>query len=127
MGNAEEDPLLDVARGDPAWSSHLRQALHRLRDTSDDSEFRELVEDVLQGRRSLRDVAFTPAFERVMNPRVEAFAERYEQLSQDERDRLADEGENQLQQHRAAIERRRRETDVRVEEDDANEWRNHLR
>lgn len=101
--------MLDVAGGDPALSRHLRNSLALLRERSDDPEFRRLADDVLAGRRGLRDVATSPVFAEALNPQVERFAERYEQLSEEERAALAEQGEEQFAAERVRIERERRE------------------
>lgn len=101
--------MLDVAGGDPALSRHLRNSLTLLRDRSDDPEFRRLADDVLAGRRGLREVATSPVFAQALNPQVERFAQRYEQLSDAERAALAAQGEEQLAAERAVIEQERRE------------------
>lgn len=101
--------MLDVAQGDPALSRHLRNSLELLRDRTDDQDFRRLADDVLAGRRGLRDVASAPAFARVLNPEVERFAQRYEELSDAEREALARQGEEQLATERERITRERRE------------------
>lgn len=56
------EPMMDVARGDPALSGELRDALALLRDGSDNDEFRTLVDDVLAGRCSLSEASRTAAF-----------------------------------------------------------------
>src|SRR5688500_14255711 len=105
----DEEPMLDVAAGDPALSRHLRNSLTLLRDRSDDPEFRRLADEVLTGRRGLRDVATSPVFAQALNPQVERFAQRYEELSDEERAALAAQGAEQLAAERERIERERRE------------------
>lgn len=122
-----EEPLLDIAHGDPAMSRHLRDSLKVLAERTDDPEFGKLVEDVLRGRRSLRDVAFMPAFERTINPGVEQFAERYEQLSEDEREELAAQGEQHLAEQREAPAGQPEELAEHEDDPDSNEWRDYLR
>ncbi|MQA85807.1 MAG: hypothetical protein GEV03_14600 [Streptosporangiales bacterium] len=68
MSSPREEPMIDIARGDPVRSRQLRAALKTLRDRSNDREFRRLVDDVLAGRRALRDVARTQTFDRVVTP-----------------------------------------------------------
>jgi hypothetical protein len=101
------EPVLDVARGDAALSRHLRNCLEVLRRRTEDAEFRQLVDDVLAGRRGLREVALSPAFEQVLSPAVEQFAQRYEQLSDAEREQLAADGEQQLSELGERIARER--------------------
>jgi hypothetical protein len=91
-GEAPE-PMLDIARGDQRLSRHLRSSLELLRDRSDDDDFRRQLDDVLAGRQSLREAAFTGTFERGLTPHFEAGLRHWEQLSEAEREALAREGE----------------------------------
>ena len=106
---ADEEPVLDVAQGDPALSRHLRNSLKLLRDRTEDRDFQRLADDVLAGRLSLREVATSPSFARVLNPEVERFAERYEALTDEERAELAAQGEQQLAEERERIAREKRD------------------
>jgi hypothetical protein len=90
------EPTLDVAHGNKALSRHLTTSLELLRDRSDNDDFHRVVDDVLHGRASLRDVYNTPAFAAGIEPGVREFAERWDELSQEERDRLAQEGQRAL-------------------------------
>lgn len=106
MSPAEPDEtVLDVARGDKALSRHLSTSLELLRDRSDNADFRRVVDDVLNGRASLREVYHTPAFAAGLDPDVQKFAERWDELSQDERDRLAEEGRRAFAAENERIER----------------------
>lgn len=114
MSRPDQEPTIDVAGGDPALSRHLRNCLKVLRDRTDNPEFRELADDILAGRRSLREAATSPAFAQALNPQVEQFAQRYEQLSDDERERFAAEGERQFAEQREQIARERRAAEARA-------------
>ncbi|WP_203836441.1 hypothetical protein [Winogradskya humida] len=93
MTHSEPDEVtLDVARGNKALSRHLNKSLELLRDRSHNEDFRRVVDDVLNGRASLRDVYNTPAFAVGVEPGVKKFGERWDELSQEERDNLAQEG-----------------------------------
>lgn len=114
MSRPDQEPMIDVAGGDPALSRHLRNCLKVLRDRTDNPEFRELADDIMAGRRSLREAVTSPAFAQALNPQVEQFAQRYEQLSADERERLAAEGERQFAEQREQIARERRAVEART-------------
>ncbi len=111
--------MLDVARGDAALSRHLKNSLTVLRDKVADPEFKSLVDDVVAGRRSLRDTVTSPAFSRALDPLMEQAAEHYRTLSDEEREELRRTGEQQFEQLRrdeeeqaaAARDRRRDEDD----------------
>lgn len=68
----EDEPILDIARGDKAISEHLRRSLALLRERSDNEDFRRLADDILAGRAHLRDVFTSPAFAAGLNPQVGA-------------------------------------------------------
>ncbi|WP_072752902.1 hypothetical protein [Rhodococcus maanshanensis] len=92
------EPVIDLAGGDPGVSRHLRDVLQKLSERSHDREFKELVEDVLSGRRGLRDVASSPVFARELDPLVAAGARKFTELSEEQRADLAAEGDRQLSQ-----------------------------
>lgn len=98
-----DEPMLDVAHGDPADNHLLRQALTQLSEVSDDPEFQALVGDVLAGRASLRDVAFSEVMGRVIGPLAEQGAAQYDALSDEERRQLAEQGEQQLAELREQL------------------------
>lgn len=91
-----DEPMLDVARGDPARSEFLRAALRRLQEASGDDRFRTLVDDILSGHVSLREAATGDVFDREVRPLVDEGARRYQELSDDEREELAAQGEHEL-------------------------------
>lgn len=93
---ALNNPLHDVAGGDPGLARHLADSLRALQRHNPDQEFARLIDDVLSGRAQLRDVVRTEAFGRVLDPLVGQFAERYNELDDDSRAALAAEGERQL-------------------------------
>lgn len=103
-----DEPTLDVAHGDPALARHLREILETLRRRSDNDDFRRVVDDVLAGRASLRDVYSSAAFAAGLDSGVRQFARRYDELSEQEREELAAEGARELRAERERIERGRR-------------------
>lgn len=109
MPNTRDDePMLDVARGDKAVSEYLRESLKNMRDGSEDKDFRRLIEDVLRGEMSLRQAAMMDLFEcGIAKPLAETMRD-YDQLSESERDRLADEGEAEFKRRNAEIEEEER-------------------
>ncbi|HEX2298042.1 MAG TPA: hypothetical protein VHH34_05905 [Pseudonocardiaceae bacterium] len=91
---AHQEHPTDVACGDPAMTPELREALTLLRDGSDNSEFRALVDEILSGQCSLYDAAGTPAFaEAVFGRVVQQFNERFADMTEEEKqEALAAEG-----------------------------------
>jgi hypothetical protein len=100
-----DDPMLDVARGDKARSQFLRASLVKLRDASGDEQFRTLVDEVLTGRRSLREAAASEVFGRGIADKLDEGARRYQALSDEEKESLAAQGEQRFAELRARIER----------------------
>jgi hypothetical protein len=97
MGDPEREPLLDLAHGDAALSRQLRDSLRVLQERSGDERFRRLVDDVLAGRTSLRDVYHTTAFAAGVDDGVRQFARGWERLSNGERAELAEQGRQELE------------------------------
>ncbi|MGH3784914.1 MAG: hypothetical protein ACRDRO_30955 [Pseudonocardiaceae bacterium] len=83
---ADQEPMTDGGCGDPTLSQELRDALTLLREHSDDSDFRTLVDDVLTGRCSLVEASGTAAFSNVV---FASIAQEFAQLTTEEKARLA--------------------------------------
>jgi hypothetical protein len=79
---ADDEPMMDVACGDPELSEELRDALALLRDRNDNDDFRMLVDDVLAGRCSLLEASGTAAFSDVVFARI---AQEFDELTEDEK------------------------------------------
>lgn len=94
------DILGRPAGTDQGIARHLTHSLQLLKENSRDPEFARLVDEVLAGRTSLRDVFGSEAFRRTLDPLVEQFSSRYRELDDEERAELAAEGERQLAQLR---------------------------
>lgn len=122
MSNPEPEPMLDIARGDAALSRHLKNSLTLLRDKVADPEFGKLVDDVVSGRRSLRDTFTSPVFFRALNPLVEQGAEHYRHLSEEEREELGRTGEQQFEQLRRDEEQQAEVRARRRDEDDDEDF-----
>lgn len=126
MSRPDREPIIDVAGGDPALSRHLRNCLTVLRDRTENPEFRKLADDILAGRQGLRQAFTSPAFAQALNPHVEQFAQRYEQLSANEREQLATEGQRQFAEQRGQLAGERRaeqaQTGRRADPDDDEDF-----
>lgn len=96
MTGPGEEPALDVTHGDAALSRQLRESLRVLQERSDNQHFRRLVDDVLSGQVSLREVFHTDAFAAGVDEGVRQFARYWERLSDDERAELAEQGRQDL-------------------------------
>lgn len=105
MTKPQPEPLLDVARGDAARSHVLRESLKILRGRSTDPAFGKLVDDVLAGRQGLREAVASPLFNQALTPGVQEAAQRYKEMPEEERQRLAAEGERRLNRLRKDLAR----------------------
>lgn len=90
----EYRPLLPTLRNE-AYDRHLRHRLSLLRDHAPDRLAR-MIDDVLDGRRSLRGLAETDEMNDFVAPLMTRALKRFETLSEDERDRLAEEAREQF-------------------------------
>jgi hypothetical protein len=85
-----------TAGGGPANEVLLREALRAARARSADPAFRDLVGDVLAGRRDLREAARTPEFGRAVGTAVRDWASEWDGMPESERRRLAGEAASAL-------------------------------
>ncbi|MFY1673585.1 hypothetical protein ACN27G_27085 [Plantactinospora sp. WMMB334] len=117
----DDEPLLDVAGGDPALSRHLRESLRVLGERTDDPDFRRLVDDVLDGRRGLREAATSPVFASGLDTGVDQFMRRWAEIPESERAEQAARGEREFAELRERLARERRHRD-RWRRDHPDEW-----
>lgn len=109
--------MLDIAHGDVALSKHLKNSLNLLRDKVDDPEFKKLVDEVVSGRRSLRDTFASPAFSHALNPLMDRAMEYYQNLSEGDREELTRTGEQQFDRMRKEQEQSPKARGSELEED----------
>jgi len=107
MTDPGKEPTLDVAHGDVALSRQLRDSLKVLQERSEDEQFRRLIDDVLSGRASLREVGRTDTFAAGINDGVREFARRWNRLGDDERAELAEQGRQALEAEKERLRGRR--------------------
>ncbi|WP_280760886.1 hypothetical protein [Prescottella agglutinans] len=80
----------------------LRKSLRTLSDATPDPSFKKMVADVLAGRTSLRDVVDSTTFSSVVNPLVFGAVTELSQLSAEEKEALAAQGQRQIDEEYAA-------------------------
>ncbi|WP_182113194.1 MULTISPECIES: hypothetical protein [unclassified Actinotalea] len=73
--------------GDPARGRQAMRALERLR-SAEDPRLRELAQDVLDGRRTLREMVQDDAFGRVVSGRLPALKTQLDEMTPEDRERL---------------------------------------
>ncbi|MGJ7905883.1 hypothetical protein ACOQFL_05330 [Actinopolyspora sp. H202] len=96
MSDQDREPMMDASRGDVGLSRHLRNSLRIIRDKTDDEEFRKLADDVIAGKRGLREASQSASFSRVLDYQVEKASTEMAEMSDEEREELALSGEQQL-------------------------------
>jgi|GEM_PF-6569059 len=94
------EALVRFTRGDTGRASALSTNLRILREASGDRDFQRLVDDVLTGRRILREAVRSPEFDRAIAPHVERFGQWWDERPDEERHALAAEGEQWLDEAR---------------------------
>jgi hypothetical protein len=122
-----QEPMLDIARGDPARSKFLRESLAKLREHSKDPQFRSMVDDILAGRRSAREAATSEVFNRGIADKVEQGAQQYQALSGEEKEELAAQGEQRMAELREEIQRGNQPADPDPDDGDDGESRSFKR
>ncbi|AEI13633.1 hypothetical protein [Cellulomonas gilvus] len=98
----QPEPLLGITAQDAGMDRMLRRSLTELRDQNAGTPLGDLLDDVLAGRRSLRDVARTPEFDAAVAPAAQKATQQWAALSPEERDTLVAQGKAQLEESRAA-------------------------
>lgn len=91
--NEDQPELLDVARGNKARSEFLKAALKKVRDSSEDDEFRREVDAILSGKKGLRQAATNEVFNRGISSMVTRGVQQYNELDEQQREELSDQGE----------------------------------
>lgn len=116
----DERPLLPTLDSDPAMALHLRKSLRTLAAAAPDPEFKKLIGQVLDGRANLRDVVDSTAFSKVLDPLVSTAVTELSKLSDEERETLAMQGRQQVdEEYAAAVERAKRD---QARDDDDDEY-----
>jgi hypothetical protein len=94
------EPMLDVARGDIAVSRQVSAALRVIASSTRDDALKRQIGEILAGRASVRDLAGAESFNRVLDGVLPAAMQKIAELSEEERDRLAEQGRAELEQFR---------------------------
>ncbi|ASR56069.1 hypothetical protein [Cellulomonas sp. PSBB021] len=103
----ERPPLLSVTAGDAGADRVLRRQVAALRDQAVGTPLGDMLDDVLAGRRTLRDVARTPEFDEVVAPAARVATEQWAALTPQERETLVAQGREQVARAREEVYRER--------------------
>jgi len=98
-------PLLGISTYDAGLDRQLRRNLTTLRDKSRGKELAGLLDDVLAGRRSLREVARTPEWNDAVAPAARQMAQQWAGLTPTQREEIIAQGQHQLEVERRQAER----------------------
>ncbi|MFX0574870.1 hypothetical protein [Nocardia nepalensis] len=93
--NAPE-PIHDLAHGDLGASRQLSRAIRVLMDTATDPQLKEQLRGVLEGKGSARELMHSEAFNRVLDRTLPAAMQQFADMPDEERQRLAAQGEAEL-------------------------------
>ena len=90
---ASERPVLPHAgAANPALDRLVRENLRRLAEVTEDPALQRRMRAVVDGRASLRDLAFSGDFQDFLEPLVESGLEHWQSLPESEREAYAEQG-----------------------------------
>ncbi len=101
----------DVAQGDPGASRQLRKSLLAIKSATTDSDVRRQIDDVLSGKASMRSFGTSETFARIVDSIPQHQLDRTLAMPEDERQRLAVQGERELDRLRQSPEAMPAETE----------------
>ncbi|MFE6919506.1 hypothetical protein ACFVAV_00520 [Nocardia sp. NPDC057663] len=90
------EPIHDLARGDIGVSRQLSRALRVLMDTATEPQLKNQLRGILEGKGSARDLMHSEAFNRVLDRTMPAAMTQFADMTDEERQRLAEQGEADL-------------------------------
>lgn len=96
MTEEQVDFELRQMAGSRAAAEQLKASLRKLKDGSAGPELAEMANEVLEGRTTLHQVARSSAYEESMTGLFQRFHEWNASLSDEEREKLVKEAEDQL-------------------------------
>ncbi|MFB9314310.1 type II toxin-antitoxin system VapC family toxin [Nocardioides plantarum] len=92
----DDDSVLAFTRGDAEAAGHLRAALRAIADEQAGTPLGRLVESTLAGRTEMRALADYPDFVALTDRGARAYEEAWQSLDPEERARLTEEAEREL-------------------------------
>lgn len=79
------DSVAAIAGGDPVFQRTLTDSLKLLRERDPDPAVRKIIDDIADGKITLREATRLPAFQKMMERGMESAASRWKELSPQER------------------------------------------
>ncbi|MBF6211745.1 hypothetical protein IU433_16365 [Nocardia puris] len=99
--NPDHEPMLDLANGDIGMSRHLSKVLKIIADDISDKDLQNQINEVANGRQSLREFARGEAMMRLSDAYEPAIRENAANKTREEIEQLAELGEDILARYRA--------------------------
>ncbi|MCX0270160.1 hypothetical protein NLM24_05460 [Nocardia zapadnayensis] len=94
------EPVHDLARGDLGVSRQLSKALQVIMAGTTDPRLKDQIRAILDGRASARELLHSDAFNVVLDQTMPAAMQQFAEMPEEERQRLAAQGQRQLDQLR---------------------------
>ncbi|MEV3962949.1 hypothetical protein AB0M34_18935 [Nocardia sp. NPDC050193] len=94
------EPVHDLARGDIGVSRQLSKALQVIMAGTTDPRLKDQIRAILDGRASARELMHSDAFNAVLDQTMPAAMQQLAEMPEEERQRLAEQGQRQLDQLR---------------------------
>ncbi|MEV0364444.1 hypothetical protein [Nocardia fusca] len=94
------EPVHDLARGDIGVSRQLSKALEVIMAGTTDPRLKDQIRAILDGRASARELMHSDAFNVVLDQTMPAAMQQFAEMPEEERQRLAAQGQRQLDQLR---------------------------
>ncbi|MGW0005964.1 hypothetical protein [Nocardia grenadensis] len=94
------EPVHDLARGDLGVSRQLSKALQVIMAGTTDPRLKDQIRAILDGRASARELMRSDAFNAVLDQTMPAAMQQFAEMPEGERQRLAEQGQRQLDQLR---------------------------
>ncbi|MEV1077020.1 hypothetical protein AB0I98_01970 [Streptomyces sp. NPDC050211] len=104
----DDSELLEMSQGDPAQARLLRKSLETLAAGHGGDALKEMAQEVLSGRASLRDAANVSAYADQLIEQAAPMAEKWASLSEAEREELAAEGRRAIAAEQEQIDEEQR-------------------
>lgn len=83
-------------------SQMLRKNLETIRERAEDPHLKRIIGEVLEGRRTVRDLVRDEKFAEQLNQGMQRFGEQWEQLTPEQRAALVRQGQAEESQRRVA-------------------------
>lgn len=104
----DDSEFLEMTQQDAAQAKILRQSLEHLASGLGGPAMKEMAQEVLSGRMSLREAADVSAYAEEAVQQSAPLAEKWASMSDSEREALAADGERRLEEERRQLDDERR-------------------